>query len=101
VIPAIRKVRATHDDLSQVQDNVHAAWESMRQKSGDLLDNNKLRVTLKAGSNLIAHGLARAYTFAFFTLPSSGALTEGASPDRTQYVNVIATAPCTVGILVF
>lgn len=102
MIPTIRKVRATHDDLSQVQDNVTQAWERFRQLAGTILDGQlHVALVLSAGSNPISHGLGRAYVSAFLSPPTAGAVTMGQSPDVTKFINLVASAPCTVTAWIF
>lgn len=96
-----RKIASASDDLNQVQDNVKAAVDELRRNP--ILDWNLIRgQSLKAGTNLIGHGLGRAFIACLTGIPSAPAqLSIAASPDTTKQIAIVASAPCTVDLYLF
>lgn len=95
-----RKVQTSDRDLNLVQDNVKASLDSLATiplLGGKLLS----QCTLATGSNNVPHGLGRNYVSALCGLPSAGSLTTATSPDRSKWITVIASAPCTADLFVW
>lgn len=96
-----RKIASASDDLNQVQDNVKAAVDELRRNP--ILDWNLIRgEALKAGTNLVGHGLGRPFISCFIGIPSTAVtLSRGTSPDTSKYIAIVASGPCTVDLYFF
>ena len=95
-----RGIQTNNRDLQLVQQQISETLDAVVDNptnSAALIS----KVNITAGSNLISHGLGRAY-LSFFVGRLSAATTiiEGTSPDRTKFLVVSATAPCTCDFLV-
>ena len=96
-----RKVQTTDKDFNVLQDNLKEFLDALIKNP--LLGANVVsRVTLATGDNLVPHGLGRNWVSAFAAVPSAAvslSLT-ATQKDRSQWVNVTASAPCVVDLLV-
>ncbi len=96
-----RKVQTTDKDLNLVQDSIKEFLDALLKNP--LLGANVVRgIQLATGDNLVAHGLGRNWVSAFLSLPSAGATLSltATQTDRSQWVNVTASAPCAADLLV-
>ena len=95
------KTSVADRDLQLVQDAAKASFDSLT--TVPILAMSLIaQVPLAVGTNTIAHGLGRAYVSAIPGLPSAPAtLSIGASPDRTKFLSVTASAACSVDLVVF
>ena len=103
-MPALRQfagVQTPDKSLQIVQaqlKEILSALTSNPLSSGTILHG----VTMLSGQNIIAHGLGRKYLCVLIAPPSASAsFVEGVSPDRSQWVVIVASAPCTVTLVVY
>ena len=96
-----RVVQSTDKDFNLLQSNLKEFLDALIKNP--LLGANVLRgVPLAAGDNLVQHGLGRNWVSAFAAIPSAAvslSLT-ATQKDRSQWVNVTASAPCVADLLV-
>lgn len=93
-----QRIQTSNEELNLLQNRIAESFDAMT--SCQLLGGNLLQqVSLKTGSNLISHGLGRNY-ISFLQGNSSAPvnLSYGASPDRSKYINIVASAPCSVDL---
>jgi hypothetical protein len=96
----LRRIQSTDKDFNQLQDNLKEFLDSLLKNP--LLGAGVVHASLKTGDNLIQHGLGRNYVdcFASLSAPSVTLSYSAVQTDRKNYVNVTASAPCTVAFLV-
>ena len=102
MLPTYTKVPTTDKTINLNLDNVKRVLDAL--KSNPLLSGQFVAdITLATGSNNVAHGLQRNYQSFLTSLPSAAGITlqEGTSSDRSQYLNIIASAPCAISLFVF
>ncbi|HZU84170.1 MAG TPA: hypothetical protein VE987_14675 [Polyangiaceae bacterium] len=95
-----RKVQLTDRGAQLLQESVKASLDSV---TGHPLLNSKIiaQVPLAIGSNLVSHGLGRAYLSWFAgNLSGPARLSYGVSPDKTTIVNVVSDANVSADLLV-
>lgn len=100
-IKRFRKVKTSTPELGEVQDNIA---DSLNPVLALPLSSSKFlpQQSFVSGPNLVSHGLGRKYLSCFFGPPSSScSFTLSPSPDPSKFVNVVASAPCSVDLLVF
>lgn len=94
-------IKTTDDDLNRIQDNIREPLNTLIKNP---LNSAKwmAKVSLAAGTNLVSHGLGRAY-LSFWTGNHSSTATviAGTSPDATKYLALVSSAPCVADVFVF
>jgi hypothetical protein len=94
-------IKTTDQDLNLIQ-------EAIREPLNTLIKNplNGVKwmanISLKAGNNLVVHGLGRNYlSFWIGNQTAASSITAGTSPDPSKYLMLGATASCKADIFVF
>lgn len=100
-IPPFRKLPTTDKALGLVQDNIKATLDAVL--TCPLLSGAWMSaITLAAGSNTVGHPLGRAYR-SYLLGPLSAAVTvyQSASPDRTRFLVLVASAPVVLDVFIY
>ena len=100
-IKPFRKIQTTDKDMNLLQDQLKEILDALL-KNPIAGSNTVPSVKLAAGDNLVPHGLGRNWVSCFAALPSAVASLSlsAVQKDRTQWVNVTASAPCVATFLV-
>lgn len=97
----LRRVQTTDKDFNALQDNLKEFLDALL-KNPVLGAITLPAITLQTGDNAVPHGLGRNWVYAFAAIPTAAvSLSLTATQiDRSTYVNVTASAPCTLAMLV-
>lgn len=95
-----RRIHTTDPEITLLQDAIKDSIDSLNADpvtGGNILTS----VTFASGDNLISHGLGRNYVCVFVGVPSAACtFVEKTSPDRSKYVKLNASAPCSAAVQV-
>ncbi len=97
-VRSFRKVHTTNQDLNLIQDNLKEVLDGII--SNPVLQAKPVGpIILGTGTNIVSHGLGRAYQGCLVGIPSSVvSLSLGTSPDASQFIAIVASGHAVVTI---
>jgi hypothetical protein len=101
VIPDLKKVRTTNDEIRQLQDGIMRVVEVLRKK--EILDGRLIKDVIldSAAPTEINHGLGRALNGWIVTRISAAATVHESESPSTNILTLEASADVTVSLWVF
>lgn len=95
-----RKIQVVNPEISRLQDAIKSTLDPITS-SPVTATRVAYGVTLKAGLNLVPHGLPYAYTTYWVGNQQGASEVTTGSVDRTQFIGIVATRPCTVDVFFY